>query len=98
MIRRRLNYLLFSVRLITLLLPLVAFGIAAYVRFTSGLIPLSEPDYDPADYFGLLLFTTLVWAILLEHYDVVRLDSLFLGRSSAGVAVGRVWWPMLRCL
>src|SRR2546423_906260 len=52
MIRRRLNYLGFFMRLATLLLPLLAFAVAAYVRFASGLIPLLDWEVDPADYFA----------------------------------------------
>ncbi|PYV22140.1 MAG: hypothetical protein DMG27_18855 [Acidobacteria bacterium] len=60
MIRRRLNYLGFLLRVITLLLPLFAFAIAGYIRFGSGLIPLVSTDVDARDYFGLLFYATLV--------------------------------------
>ena len=42
MIRRRLNHIEFALRLSVLLLPLAAFGIAAYVRFDIGLKPVMK--------------------------------------------------------
>jgi Undecaprenyl-phosphate glucose phosphotransferase len=61
------------------MLPLPAFGIAAYVRFASGLIPVTGAgmDVDPAAYFGLLLLTVLAWAVVVEHFDLSRADHLF---------------------
>ena len=88
MIRRRLNYLGFFLRVITLLLPLFAFALAGYVRFGSGLIPLVSTDVDARDYFGLLFFATLVWAIVLDHTGLVRFDALFVAR--------RIGWTAFR--
>jgi Undecaprenyl-phosphate glucose phosphotransferase len=88
MIRRRLNYLGFSMRLTTLLLPLVAFALAAYVRFVSGFIPLVDGGVDPADYFGLLLFTTIVWAVMVDQFRLSHFDVLFSLRNSVRNAVG----------
>jgi Undecaprenyl-phosphate glucose phosphotransferase len=86
MIRRRLNYLGFFLRVITLLLPLLAFAVAGYIRFGSGLVPLVTTDVDARDYFGLLFFATLVWAVVLEHTGLVRFDLLFAARPSGWVA------------
>lgn len=77
MIRRRMNVLNFSMRLTTLLLPLVAFLIAGYIRFLSGLIPPAAGGIYPSDYVGLLLFATLVWTLVVEHYGLDRLDLVF---------------------
>ena len=80
MIRRRLNQIEFALRLSVLILPLFAFGIAAYVRFASGFIPVSPTfgvDADPAAYFGLLLLAVLAWAVVVEHFDLSRVDYLF---------------------
>ena len=88
MIRRRLSYLSFFLRLTTLLLPLFAFAIAGYVRFASGLIPLVTTDVDPTDYFALLLFATLVWAVVLEHTGLIQFDLLF--------ATRRLTWATFR--
>lgn len=92
MIRRRLNSINFVLRVITLLLPLLAFAIAAYFRFTSGIIPLrpgeAPGDINIADYLGLLIFTTLVWAVVVDHYEIFRLDH-FLGSGTSTGAIFR---------
>jgi len=82
-IRRRLNQIEFALRLSVLMLPLAAFGIAAYIRFTSGLIhfPIDE-RVDPAAYFGLLLLAVLAWAVVVEHFDLSRVDQLFPARDA----------------
>ncbi len=86
MIRRRLNTINFFLRIITLLLPLLAFSIAAYLRFFSGIIPPQVLDIDLTDYFGLLLFTTIVWAVVVDHYGLFQFDHLFAdGRSTRSV-------------
>ena len=80
MIRRRLNQIEFALRLAVLMLPLLAFGMAAYIRFASGLIPVSPTfgvDVDPAAYFGLLLLAVLAWAVVVEHFDLSRVETLF---------------------
>ncbi len=76
MIRRRLNYIDFSLRLAILLLPLVAFSLAAYLRFEAGFFPVFDESIAYADYFGLLLFTTITWAIIVEHYDLTSVELL----------------------
>jgi len=91
MIRRRLHLIDFSLRLVTLLLPSVAFGVAAYVRFGTALFPPSPEGIGYADYFGLLFLTTLVWAIAVEYYGLSRVEKLFPAMSSARQA----WWACL---
>ena len=82
MIRRRLNEIEFALRLSVLMLPLPAFGIAAYIRFSSGLIPVIGEGVDPAAYFGLLLLAVLAWAVVVEHFDLSRVDRLFPQRDA----------------
>ena len=85
MIRRRLNQIEFALRLSVLMLPLPAFGIAAYIRFASGLIPVSPVtgvDVDPAAYFGLLLLMVLAWAVVVEYFDLSRVDHLLPTRDA----------------
>jgi Undecaprenyl-phosphate glucose phosphotransferase len=82
MIRRRLNTLNFVLRVVTFLLPLLAFLTAAYVRFFSGLIPLRTTDISVADYVGLLFFTTVVWALVVDHYKLFSFDHLYVGADS----------------
>jgi Undecaprenyl-phosphate glucose phosphotransferase len=83
MIRRNLSLVEFSLRLVTLLLPLLAFAIAAYIRFASGLIALVTTDIDPVIYFGLLLVTTFVWAIAVEYYELDNIGRIIQTRRAA---------------
>jgi Undecaprenyl-phosphate glucose phosphotransferase len=64
------------------MLPLPAFGMAAYLRFASGLIPVVGQGVDPAAYFGLLLLTVLAWAVVVEHFDLSRVDHLLPKRDA----------------
>ena len=84
MIRRRLNQIEFALRLSVLMLPLPAFMIAAYIRFAAGIIPLGfDARYiDPTPYFGLLLLAVLAWAVVVEHFDLSRVDHLFPARDA----------------
>lgn len=87
MLRRRVNVLNFAMKLVTLLLPSMAFAVAGYVRFGAGLIPI-RGEVDPTYYFGLLFFTTLVWAPAADYYGLGRLDVLF--------RAGRPAWRAMR--
>ncbi len=77
MIRRRLNRTHFYLRLTTFLLPVLAFSIAAYLRFGLEVIPLADGVVDPDAYFALLLLVTVVWAMVAEYYGLCTLDYLF---------------------
>jgi len=83
MIRRRLSLVDFSLRLLVLLLPLGAFGVAAYVRFLMPFFPVDQEGIKYADYFGLLFLTTLVWAMAVEYYGLSRVEKLFPALTSA---------------
>jgi Undecaprenyl-phosphate glucose phosphotransferase len=67
----------FYIRLWHYLLPLLAFGIAAYVRLFALDTERFPADYDPKFYFAVLLFTTLVWAIAVEQQRLSSIDELF---------------------
>ena len=77
MIRRRLNYVRFYLQLVTLVLPLGAFAIAAYLRFFSSWLAPQRPDIDPGAYIPLLLFASIVWAVAADHFQLFHLDQLF---------------------
>ena len=79
MLRRRLTYAAFYLRLVTLLLPLVAFSIAFYLRFFSLREVFSESNFDLKHYFELLLPTTIIWAAAAEHFGLHRMDHIFAG-------------------
>lgn len=90
MIRRKLNRDEFTLRFITLLLPGIAFGLAAYIRFASGLLPLKKQGPGPYPYVGLVIITTIVWAIASEHYKLNKFEMLFASR-------GKSWRICMAC-
>ena len=75
MIRGRLKRAQFALNLAVLSTPLVAFSLAGYFRFATRLLPRYSSDAAPSSYFGLLLLTTILWAIVAEHYDVARIEN-----------------------
>jgi len=76
-IRRRLSYTHFWLRVVTLSMPAIAFALAALIRFTLPVFRSRTGDVDPGPYFGLLLLTTIVWALLLEHFGLSEVEGLF---------------------
>ncbi len=59
------------------LLPLWAFAIAGYVRFFWIDLEQYPVDYDPKFYFAVLLFITVVWAIVADQQRLCSVDELF---------------------
>jgi Undecaprenyl-phosphate glucose phosphotransferase len=74
MIRRRLNNAQFILTLTIYSMPLAAFSLAAYLRFATHLLPRYSNDADPSSYFGLLILTTFLWAIVAEHHGLVAIE------------------------
>src|SRR5271166_3000201 len=74
----RFNAYRFYFRLWFYLLPLLAFSLAAYLRFFTPAFRLRTADYDPRFYFVVLLLTTLVWSLLADHYRLSHIEDLFL--------------------
>jgi Undecaprenyl-phosphate glucose phosphotransferase len=74
MIRRRLNSAQFVRKLTIFSMPLASFGLAAYLRFATRLLPRYSSDADPSSYFGLLLLITVLWAIVTEHYKLIAIE------------------------
>src|ERR1700756_2246608 len=74
MIRGRLKRAQLCVNLVALLTPLFAFALAGYARFATHLLPQYSSDADPFSYFGLLILTTILWAITVEHYGLGSLE------------------------
>ena len=73
----RLSYYRFFIRLCCYPLPFFAFVAGAYVRFLSDKIGLSPFAYDLPFYAMLLAFTTLVWIIAVEHYQLCSIEEFF---------------------
>ena len=77
MILGRLRRAHFTRNLVVYLMPLAAFALAAYFRFATHLIPHYTSDVDPSPYFGLLLLTTFLWALIAEHYELASVGNHF---------------------
>ena len=76
MVRGRLNVARLSLRLITFVLPAVAFALAAYFRFKFLANTMAGP-IDSYAYVGLLIVATTMWALVVEHYHVCDLEQIF---------------------
>lgn len=77
MIRRQLNRVKFVLTIVVYAVPLFSFCIAAYIRFGNGLVHFSTSEAEPYPYFGLLLLTTVIWAVASEHYGLTSVELLF---------------------
>jgi Undecaprenyl-phosphate glucose phosphotransferase len=91
MIRGRLKRVQFALNLAVLATPLAAFCLAGYLRFATHLLPRYSSDADPSSYFGLLLLTTILWAIIVEHYELASIENHFFAK-------GRVRRTLVACL
>jgi len=64
-------------------LPFFSFGAAKYLRHLSG---HPATGIDQYSYFNLLLFTTVIWAIVSEFYQVTSVQELFRERTGIKAA------------
>jgi Undecaprenyl-phosphate glucose phosphotransferase len=97
----RLKSFGFYIRLWHYLLPLLAFAIAAWVRLTVLDRSRFPAEYDPFFYFGVLIFITLVWSIVVERLRLCDTDELF--RENTGIrksitACIATYWVLLSVL
>lgn len=77
MIRSRLSYVRYYLRILTLLLPACAYYIAMKLRFGFSLFsPRSAPSGLPS-YWGIVLLTTIVWAIAAEEAGLFGVEHLY---------------------
>src|ERR1700760_1976819 len=77
MIRSRLNYVRYYLRILTLLLPACAYFIAIKIRFGFNLFfPRTAPTTLPS-YWGIVLLTTIVWAIAAEESGLWSVEQLY---------------------
>ena len=86
MIRGRLKRAQFAVNVAVLSMPLVAFALAGYLRFATHLLPRYSSDADPFSYFGLLILSSILWAIAVEHYGLASLEHRFRGKGDVRTA------------
>ena len=77
MIRNRLSYVRFYLKILTLLLPACAYFIAVKIRFDFNLaFSRSAPSGLPS-YWGIVLLTTIIWAIAAEESGLWNVELLY---------------------
>ena len=77
MIRSRLSYVRFYLRVLTLLLPACAYFIAVKLRFGFNFFMSRTPPPGLPSYWGILLLTTIVWAIAAEESGLWNVEQLY---------------------
>ena len=77
MIRSRLSYARFYLKILTLLLPAFAYFIAVKVRFGFNFFLLRTPPAGLPSYWGIMLLTTIVWAIAAEEAGLWNVEQLY---------------------
>jgi len=77
MIRSRLSYVRFYLRILTLLLPACAYFIAVRVRFGFNILFSRTPPLGLPSYWGILLLTTIVWTIAAEESGLWNVEQLY---------------------
>jgi Undecaprenyl-phosphate glucose phosphotransferase len=83
MIRSRLSYARLYLRILTLLLPACAYFIAVKVRFGVNFLLSRTPPVGLHSYWGIVLITTIVWAIAAEEAGLWNVEQLYApGRKS----------------
>lgn len=77
MIRSRLSYVRYYLRILTLLLPACAYFISIKLRFGFNLFrPHTAPAGLPS-YWSVMLFTTIIWAIAAEESGLWNVEHLY---------------------
>ena len=74
MIRRRINLLEWWFTITYRLVPFIAFSVASYIRFWSGYF--EHEDFDIYPYVFSIIVVTVVWAFVLEHYRLNRMEVI----------------------
>lgn len=77
MIRSRLSYVRLYLRILTLLLPAFAYFLAVKIRFGINFFLASKPPAGLPSYWGVLLLTTIVWAIAAEEAGLWNVEQLY---------------------
>ena len=77
MIRSRLSYVRFNLKILTLLLPAFSYFIAAKVRFGFNLFFSATPAPGLPSYWGIVLLTTIVWALAAEESGLWNVEQLY---------------------
>lgn len=74
MTRRSINIIQFWLKVGLFCVPAIAFSLAGYIRFKSGYFP--KIDVDIRSYHNLTIFLTLLWALVVQHLRLNRIETL----------------------
>jgi len=77
MIRSRLSYVRFHLKILTLMLPACSYFIAVKVHFGFNLFFLRTAPSGLPSYWGIVLLTTIVWAIAAEESGLWSVEQLY---------------------
>ena len=77
MIRSRLTYVRFKLKILTLLLPACSYFIAVRLRFGFNLFYAHDAPASLPSYWGIVLLTTIVWAIAAEESGLWNVEQLY---------------------
>ena len=77
MIRSRLSYVRFNLRILTLLLPACSYFIAVKLRFGFNLFFYRSAPAGLPSYWGIVLITTIIWAIAAEESGLWNVEQLY---------------------
>ena len=77
MIRSRLSYVRFKLKILTLLLPACSYFIAVRMRFGFNLFYSHAAPSSLPSYWGIVLLTTIVWAIVAEESGLWNVEQLY---------------------
>jgi Undecaprenyl-phosphate glucose phosphotransferase len=77
MIRSRLSFARLYLRIVTLLLPACAYFIAVKIRFGFNLLLAHTTPGGLPSYWGIVLLTTIVWAIAAEESGLWNIEQLY---------------------
>ncbi|HTS10064.1 MAG TPA: undecaprenyl-phosphate glucose phosphotransferase [Candidatus Eisenbacteria bacterium] len=77
MIRSRLSYVRYYLRILTLLLPACSYYIAVKIRYGFNLFSVRSTHSGLPSYWGIVLLTTIVWAITAEESGLWNVEQLY---------------------
>jgi len=83
MIRSRLSYVRFYLRILTLLLPAFSYSIAVKLRFGFNLLSSRSSPSGIPSYWGILMLTTIVWALAAEEFGLWSIQQLYAPRRKS---------------
>jgi Undecaprenyl-phosphate glucose phosphotransferase len=77
MIRSRLSFARLYLKIVTLLLPACAYFIAVKIRFGINFLVWRTAPSGLPSYWGVLLLTTIVWAIAAEESELWNIEQVY---------------------